>query len=88
MKLLINEEFDICGDECDQGVLSQCAVYHRYCSIDNVVTILQQKITLGEIDMNVLMQEFNIGGLTVLRFAPLGGYGCDFTMELNTKALL
>lgn len=66
-------------------VLSNFTVHHNLWVSNELVTfdILPQKITLTEVDMNTLF--FNIIDdyfKYELTYAPLGGAGCDFALEL------
>jgi hypothetical protein len=56
-----------------------------YTTIDNQIIVPPQKITLCEIDMNHIFAEVFVYFDYELTYGNLGGFGCDFSLEMIQK---
>jgi hypothetical protein len=99
VKLLINKNITIvCNhgpSEVKQGnleyirelhdLLTMWAIWHSYDIVDNstVLVITVQKITLTEYDMNLLFYEILATIPLSIKYAGLGGAGCDFALSVE-----
>jgi len=85
MILHVNETLKSCV--LPNSVIEDCTYILRQhsvlYSIDNKQLIIPtQKITLTELDMNVIFFEVFCFFETQLKYGGLGGHGCDFSVEL------
>lgn len=88
MKLLIQTDLvdtDLAGADYTKEVIDFLKTFSIWCKeVDGKLVIPAQKVTLDEWHMNELFNEYlmYLPGVS-LKYAPLGGAGCDFTLELT-----
>jgi hypothetical protein len=85
MKFLINDPQFFDPKYTDTDILKQMSVYFR--EENGMIFISEQKITLDEFDMNYLFLETPFGDLK-LKYAYIGGEGCDFSLQTTESKLI
>ena len=81
MKLFIEEPLYLKISDNTKEIFSRFSIIYK--EENNYIKVLRQNVSLDELNMNILFEEFCLNSNFSIEYSYSGGKGCEFSLDLK-----